>query len=156
MDLEETRREFARRYYHWALEDARREVREGFPLLRTIKNRTVHHLLARMDSLSKDEQIRFGDALVKRFLPQLLAIQGEVLSAEEQAMVRDFLDNLIIPLPGELEFNRDLRLGTVRLLKRRALVKLVQQAIRPVLGDKREVWRPNVWGGIPLLSTAGR
>jgi hypothetical protein len=145
MDLDETRREFALRYYQWALEDARREIRDDFPLLRTIKGWTVRRLLARMDSLPEENRLRFGEALVKRFHAQALAIQGETLSAQERALIRDFLDNLITSLPGELEFNRDLRLGIVRLVKRRALVKLVRQAITPVLGDECEVWGPNVW-----------
>jgi hypothetical protein len=80
MDLEGAKDEFAVRYYRWAREDFRREIGQGFPLLGSIKGTAALRLLAAMESLGPDEQVRFADALVKRFHPRATELLNEPLT----------------------------------------------------------------------------
>lgn len=50
--------ELAIRYYRWALDDARREVAEDFPLLRGVKSGLVMRAVAYLESLPAADRVR--------------------------------------------------------------------------------------------------
>ncbi len=130
------RDEFDVRFYRWALRDARRELKAGFPLLRRIRSRTVLGFLAYATSLPRARRSRLVVALVKRWHENAARLTGDRLSADEAALVDGLLDvDLDAVLPGEEEYVKwrvkdpsRVRVDRTRLLAR------VQAAVDPVLG----------------------
>jgi hypothetical protein len=49
--------EFLVKLYEWARADFRREIEEGFPLLRGIENRTTYGIIGIMESLPKAKSL---------------------------------------------------------------------------------------------------
>jgi len=84
MELEQTQEEFMVRYYRWALHDAQREVQEGFPFLRAIQDELVFNLLAFMDTLLEEDQVRYLLARVKLRHQKAVEVTGEYLRGEEE------------------------------------------------------------------------
>ena len=82
--------EFAVRYYRWALADARREVEENFPLLRTVKAALPMRAVAYLESLAGDERLQAATALVKRNHRRAVALTGDVWGADEDRIDREY------------------------------------------------------------------
>ena len=78
--------EFAVRYYRWSLEDCRREIREDFLLLRTVKSSLVIRALAYLESFPGDDRLRVATALVRRCHRKALEITGESWTAHDEAI----------------------------------------------------------------------
>ena len=93
--------EFAVRYYRWALDDARREVRENFPLLRTVKSGLVIRAVAYFESLADDERLRAAAALVKRSHRRAVELTGDSGGAGDDAIDRDYRSAARIARPEE-------------------------------------------------------
>ena len=73
--------EIQSRFYRWAVRDAEREVREGYPLLRRIESRTVKAFLRYMSEFPQDvfyDPVRFGADLGHQ---PLLVSRGELARA---------------------------------------------------------------------------
>lgn len=134
------------RYYRWALGDFRREIQEDFPFLRRIKGRASLRLLAAMEPLRREEQIRFSVALVKRFHPQALEVTGEYSTIEENELIRGYVDSILVPTRKEQEIDRQIQEGSLRLeVNKKELADLIKAELQPILGSPSEVWGPGEW-----------
>lgn len=105
MRLERAKEEFAVRYYRWALEDARREVSEGFRLVRSIKDALAMRTVAYLERLSLIEQIELLSALIKRFHPRAVELTSERMSLREEGLMKakdDAILSLHLPIEAEL------------------------------------------------------
>ncbi|MBI4735962.1 MAG: hypothetical protein HY766_07865 [candidate division NC10 bacterium] len=78
--------EFAVRYYRWSLEDCRREIREDFPLLRTVKSSLAIRALAYLESFPGDDRLRVATGLVRRCHRKALEITGESWTVHDEAI----------------------------------------------------------------------
>lgn len=87
MELQTARREFARRYYRWALDGCRREIVEDFPRLRSITGSMALRALAFFESLAAGERLPAGTALVKRFHIEGMDLCGDYLTSADQAWI---------------------------------------------------------------------
>ena len=83
-DLERIQSDFRLRYYHWALDDAHREIRDDFPFLRKIKRASMRGFLNWMQELSPDQQTEVFTALVKRSHKQAVQMAGETMTSREE------------------------------------------------------------------------
>ena len=131
--------EFAVRYYRWALDDFRREIRENFPLLRTVKESLAIRLVGYMESLSVEERLELATALVKRNHRKALEITGDVWATAEEELVRTYRDVARIPRPEEAEWQRALLSGSDRFnVNRGRFLVAVKDELAPVLGSGGE------------------
>ena len=67
MQPEDLQRDFNVRYYHWALQDFRREIQHDFPFLRGFKTGSAFEIVEMMSKMSSREKLLLASALVKRF-----------------------------------------------------------------------------------------
>jgi hypothetical protein len=79
-------REFAARYYRWALEQWRLEIDGGFPLLRTLRDSACTEVLEIMKTMSRDERLEMALILSKRQHLRGVEALGETFSVEEQRL----------------------------------------------------------------------
>ena len=79
-------REFAIRYYRWALEQWRSEIDGGFPILRGIRDSSCTGTLEIMKTQSRDERLEMARTLTKRRHPEAVAALGDTFSTEEQRL----------------------------------------------------------------------
>lgn len=82
--------EFIAKLYRWACADFRREIDEGFPLLRGIENPTTYGLLTVKESLPQAKRSILASGLLKRFHTRAVELLGEKISAEEHELVELF------------------------------------------------------------------
>src|SRR5260370_34750339 len=82
--------EFLLKFYQWACADYRREIEEGFPLLRGIENRTTYGLLGLMQSLPKAKQAALASGLLKRFHTRAVEILGQKILPQEQQLIEQW------------------------------------------------------------------
>jgi len=135
---------FDLRYYRWALADADRELRGGFPWLARIRGGGALKLVERMAVLSPVEQRRLMIALLKRVHESALRMTGEHITAEERAIVQAYLDS---GRAREKDRYWQLRVADpdrVRVDRGRLLTR-VKAALSPILGGKGERWSPQEW-----------
>jgi len=127
--------EFAVRYYRWALDDIHREVREGFPLLRSIKSSLPMRAVAFLESFSDDDRLRAATALVKRFHPRAIELTGDSFGAAEREVDEGYRAAARIPRPEE-EWYRQAMLNNPAELRidRRRFLSAVKAELAPVLG----------------------
>jgi len=90
MNLETANEIFAVRFYRWALEDLYREIREGLPLIASIKGSTAMRFIEIWDALSPEERCLLAPALVKWQHPRAIEITGEYLTASEQELLEAY------------------------------------------------------------------
>lgn len=151
MDLEKAKDEFAVRYYQWAMEDFRREMREGFPLLRKIKGSASLRLVTLMQSLGQDEQILLSSGLVKRFHRRATNLLKEPLTAQEDSLCQGYVASIITPIPAKGEIERRIRAGIARRVNRSRLAALCKKDLQPILGNPSDVWGPReCWYETPI------
>lgn len=137
-DLIAARDQFAVRYYRWALEDFRREVREGLPLLRTIKGSFAVRAVTYMDSFGGD-QLRLATALVKRAHPKALTLVGESPSPEEEALIAGYDNGTRLRTREEDEYNAALLADAPRLkINRGRFLSVIKEQLAPVFGNEGE------------------
>jgi len=89
------------RYYRWALDDARREVQEGFPLLRGVKSTLVIRALGFLESFAEVERPRVATSLVKRSHRRAVGLTADSWGPEEEQVNRDYQDAMRILRPEE-------------------------------------------------------
>ncbi len=157
--------EFAVRYYHWALDDARREIRENFPLLRAVKSGLVMRAIAYFESLGHDERLRAALALVKRSHRRAVELTGDSWGADEEAVDRDYQSAARIPRPTEDSYRRALldEPGKLKIARGR-LMSAVKAELASVLGEgepfsTRHEWRYDTslgpWTLVTLIDVGG-
>jgi len=141
------REEFVAAFYYWAQEDFRREIREGFPFLRLIKNQfVVFRQLRAFQSLSQEDQYVLASALVKRFHPRAVRYLGESLTPEETCL-SDWYDSAINRWTSEELRLNELETQNPQLFKlnRRRFAALLKEALKPVCGEEIVVFDRSVW-----------
>ncbi len=79
-------------YYEWSLGQAEQEFCTNFPLLSLVQGRSTFKLIEYAGSLKSDERRKLATALVKRFNERAMSLKGDVISGEEQSLIRGYLD----------------------------------------------------------------
>src|SRR5882672_4286390 len=99
MSLAAAKDAFAVRYYRWALDAARREVEENFPLLRTVRSALPIRAVAYLESFTEDDRLRVATALVKRSHRRAVELTGDSWGAEEERIDQDYRNAVGIRRP---------------------------------------------------------
>jgi len=136
--------EFAIRYYRWSLDDARRELRENFPLLRTVKSSLVIRAIAYLESLADRDRLCGATALVKRSHRRAVELAGDSWGAEDEAIDRDYRNAGRIPRPDEADKLK---------LDRGQFLSAVKAELTPVLGTGEPFSKPSSTSAPPLTSS---
>lgn len=141
MKLDDIKREFAVRYYYWAVEDFKREITDGFPYLRHFKSGSPYWVASIMSGLTSDEKLQLAKALVKRFHKNAAEIAGDPVTREEIEMIskyREHRDNIANQLEVAL-YERQKAGERVVYANRKRLAKLVMSELRRInLNDATE------------------
>ena len=151
--------EFGVRYYRWALDDARREVRGNFPLLRAVKSGLVMRAVAYFESLADDERLRAATALVKRSHRRAGELTGDPEGAEDEAIDRDYRSAARIARPEEESYRQTLLHEPDKLtIDRGRFLATVKAQLAPVLGagapfSTKHEWRYETTFGPWTLAT---
>lgn len=141
MKLQQARQEFQVRYYRWALDDFRREIDEGFPLLRSVIPGRIWRFLALMKRVRREEQLQFASALVKRFHREAVAHTGESLTVEEERLVENYRNVMLMPTPEEQNLLELELSGRARFrVNRKKFAALIKEELVPILGGVMEPW----------------
>jgi hypothetical protein len=157
--------EFAVRYYRWALDDARREVHENFPLLRAVKSGLIMRALAYFESLPDDERIRAAMALVKRSHRRAVEFAGDSWGAADEAVDRDYGTAARTARPEEESYRRALLHSPDTLtIDRGRFLAAVKAELASVLGagepfSTKHEWRYDTpfgpWTLVTLIDVGG-
>jgi hypothetical protein len=150
----EAGREFAVRYYRWAVEQWRAEVLEDLPTLRSITCVPALDLHA-FEPLAPSDRLAVGLAFAKRNNREAMAVLGETLLPEDKLLIKEHLQR------SNAELYRwmwgGFRAGDPRdawhhtMTARRParavaeLRKEVRKAVEPVLGSDVFRFDPNSW-----------
>jgi hypothetical protein len=86
MNLEQAGNEFAVRFFHWALDYARRQLSLGFRLFRSLPPDEMTVFFEILDGLSKPDQEALVVALVKDHHPRAMALL-HLMTPQEQKIV---------------------------------------------------------------------
>ena len=142
MDSQNLGNQFTVAFYRWALEDFRREIREGFPFLRRIKQRyLLFRQLPAIESLPPDDQQQLASALVKRFHAGAARSVGETISAEEWRVYDWYMSDIARIRPEEFRLDPQM----LSKVNRKQFAALLKEELEPVLGDDVEPFGQNVW-----------
>jgi hypothetical protein len=145
MNYQKAREEFAVRYYHWALEDAQREVREGFPFLKAIKDETSFRFLEIMETFQPKDQVLFALVLVKRAHPTAIEILGEYQTTEEKALINSYLNLMRVPAHAVLEIQQQIQLGNAQWANTRTLTANLKKELSNVFDTSPEKFPGQSW-----------
>jgi hypothetical protein len=81
-------REFAIRYYRWALQQWRLEVDQDFRTLRSIAGPISANAVRAFEHLERDERLSVGFALVKHLNKAALCVLGEEFTLSDERLVK--------------------------------------------------------------------
>ena len=132
--------EIRSRFYRWAMRDAEREVREGFPLLGRIESATVKIFLNYMSEFGEDAQLEIALALAKRVHEFSTKRNDDALTMRERRLVQEYIQ-FVLNFPG-----RDIEEGFIRFwiprrrvgfptrpkLKRKQFLRRLDETLKPV------------------------
>ncbi|HEY7326344.1 MAG TPA: hypothetical protein VH592_01795 [Gemmataceae bacterium] len=146
--------EFVVKLYQWSCADFRREIEEGFPLLRGVENRTSYGLVGLMESLPKDKQFAFASFLLQRFHQRAIEILGEKRVTIEQPILEQW--NQIFQVINHREQERLQRERTLGpLLKGKEKAAIVRR-VRQELHEPYCVWpRTGFYSGMSFEVVKG-
>lgn len=82
--------EFCIRYYQWALKDAEREVRQEFPFVSKIKDRSTLSFLAVMEPLPLEQRLSYASILVKNIFKDILNDRSNLVTGNEDILYKQF------------------------------------------------------------------
>ena len=88
--LESVRDQFLVRFYAWAKLDAHRELSQGFPFIRQIRNLATLRFLGFVERLEERERSVFCSALLKRAHQRAVELEQSHLSEEEGALLHQY------------------------------------------------------------------
>jgi len=136
MNLPEAQREFAVRYYWWAKEEIKREVRENFPLLGAFKNRTGR-FFPNIQSSSPDEVVVLMTALLKRTMASAITIAGDCFTEDEKQLVERYFQSPIVGSARDFELT-EMELARAKGIyaDRRLLRSAIKDELTPILGSR--------------------
>jgi hypothetical protein len=157
--------EFAVRYYRWALDDARREVRENFPLLRAVKSGLTMRAVAYFESRADDERRSTAMALVKRSHRRAVELTGDSWGAADEAVDRDYSSAARTARPEEESYRQTLLHSPDTLtIDRGRFLTAVKAQLASVLGagepfSTKHEWRYDTsfgpWTLVTLIDVGG-
>jgi hypothetical protein len=85
--------EFSKRFYQWAIADARKEAIEDFARIRKVLSRSASTFLAIAQSMGSDERTLFLTALCKRFHEEGLLASQDSISSTDRTYIQFFLES---------------------------------------------------------------
>jgi hypothetical protein len=148
--------EIQSRFYRWAIRDAEREVREGYPLLRRIESRAVKTFLWYISETPQDEQLELVQALVKRAHDFRINRNDDALTPGERRLAEGYTQAVL----DDISFNSFTKEGSIPFwvprrkaglpsrpkLKRKQFLNRVSEALRPVMaGSTERLTSENIW-----------
>lgn len=136
MRVDEANDEFSVRYYRWALDDARKEVTNSMPLLRSLNTTLALRAVALLDALDDADRQVAATGLVKRFHPRAVEITREALTPAETFHVRRWESASVTPTQIEHTLREDLR--TRGRVSKAGLVRAVQHRLGGIFGRPPE------------------
>jgi len=135
-------------YYHWAQADFEREIREGFPFLRRIKEQhLVFRVLPLLESLPAEKLYPLARVLVKRFHLTALELLGEEMTREDTKLIEWYLATISRWSADEIRLQEDMQDNPERFrLDRNRFAALLKEHLIPILGNNlsdktRRYWR---------------
>ena len=133
----EIEKELTIRLYHWALQDAEREIANGFPLLRTIENAEASGFVAHCQTLSTPDLQSIGRSRVRLAHPMALAYLNEIITPEEQRLIEESyktqrLYENIYAQSHNIPFSSDSAYST-----KAEVTALLKEAMRPAFGERQ-------------------
>ncbi len=146
MDPHDAADEFAVRYYRWALDDAVREVREGFPLVRAVTAGLAIRAVAHLESFTGDRRLAVAAALVKRGHRRGVELAGDSWGPAEDQIGQDYVQAVRIARPEEEVYRRALLSdpGTLTIERSRFL-QAIRGELGPILGSGEPFSTPHEW-----------
>jgi len=135
--LQKAKTIFEERLYRWSLAEWRREINEGYPLLRRLKYSTARHVVLMMESFSKEHRWQMARALVKRFSPEGVHHCDEEFTEEDRRYIQMYLDMMEKAIWIEASQRPIIALHPepcLDKLKRKPFRKLLVQRLTPILG----------------------
>jgi len=140
--------EIQSRFYRWAVRDAEREVREGYPLLRRIESRTVKAFLRYMSEFPQDVQLENVLTLAKRVHEFTIKRNDDALTLRERRLFEEYRQALL----DDISFNPNTEEGSIPFwvprrkvglpsrpkLKRKQFLNRVGEVLRPVMAGSTE------------------
>lgn len=97
LELQPLRDEFSLRLYRWSVKDAFRELKEGFPLLGSVRDSSACLFLDFIEDMKPTAAKALMRGRVKRHMPEAMALAGEVITEEEQLLSEEFTDYHLKP-----------------------------------------------------------
>lgn len=144
--LDDARDEFAVRYYRWALDDARREVHEDFPLLRSVRSALPIRVVAYLESFTGDDRLRVATSLVKRSHRRAIELTAGSWGAEDERIDQDYRSAARVRRPEEEWRNQALLHDPDKLkLNRGRFLAAVKAELVPVLGPGEPFSTKHEW-----------
>jgi hypothetical protein len=138
MDIETVRNRFSMRYYRWALEDARREVREDFSLMRKVKQSNLNSLLNWLELYSLKEQMEYFTAMIKHSHHKAASVAGATVSPQEEALIQKSRIIWMSPTKVRTDILQQKVVGTWRRCNQKKIALLVRKHAEPMLGKDVE------------------
>ena len=140
--------EFARRYYHWCLEQSRRELEADFPSIRAIKSHVAFLFLDFAETCSQQELRTLMVDGIKGFHPRATELTNDLITPDEETMRRRFVaffqDEVILhgqrlsrmrtPTRKAEIWERELVGKTSTLIKSKQLKRALLETFEPILG----------------------
>lgn len=131
MSSDSIKGEFSVRYYYWALEDFKREIKQGFPHLKQFKSGLPYWVMDMMSDMTLDEQQMFAGALVKRFHKEAVQAAGHNFTAEEKELCDQYRARALGLTPTELDMrNKQLTSGLQLRPNRKLLRNMVKTELK--------------------------
>jgi hypothetical protein len=150
MALNEVKTEFLVRYYWWAKEDIKREVREGFPLLGALKDGTcgvAFNFFNRVQASSPEDTVSLMTALLKRRMLNTVQVAGDAYTENEKQLCKDYFQSPLVLNPRQTEFaEKKLAGDKTASVNRQSLRLAIKAELTPLLGENvakfgKETWR---------------
>jgi hypothetical protein len=146
MELNDVEQQFGLKYYHWALRDFRREIAEGFPLLRLVKGTQAAGILKFLEPIPADELGILSAALVKRAHLRAVRSAGGDLSARERCALEKYYAMPVLQRWHPENPLRNAPTGSVCLkINRGKLRTLIRQQLEPLTGKPFGRASESVW-----------
>jgi hypothetical protein len=130
--------EFIVRLYYWAIEDTLREIKEGFPLIKTIRGTQSLAIVNYLESLSQQERFDIVKPLIKRMHKNAMEICGESLTDEDSKVFEAYRAKMIETLPKYREpliLAQYTKQGKIKRANKRALTPILRNKLLNVCGD---------------------
>jgi hypothetical protein len=134
----DAKREFAIRYYRWALEQWRLEIDGGFPLLRAIRHSSCAEILEIMSTMSRSERLKMAEILTKWFHPDAVKALGQTLTPEEREMFEHWRHVRARLYRESAEYAACAKPRQKKIAPLRAAIK---ELVAPVIGKEVEAYR---------------